>query len=152
MSYLTILPLAEAKNYLRLDDDLTEDDGLVTSMITAAFQFLEKRTCYIMYARDITYYVGEEGLEVYDYPINSVVSPVEYTDLRFSSRTQYSLTEAGELVLNVGYETVEAVPGTFKHIALQIIDYWYYQNEKKITDSTIPELLRQQIDVYRRFV
>lgn len=152
MSYLTLLPLAEAKNYLKLDDDLTEDDGLVTSMITAAFQFLEKRTNHIVFARDMTYYVGEEGLEVYDYPINSVVSPSEVTDLRFSSRTRYVLTEAGELVLNVGYETAEAVPGSFKQLALQIIDYWYYQNDKKITDASIPELLRQQIDVYRRFV
>tara|TARA_B100001146_G_scaffold187986_1_gene171997 strand:- start:923 stop:1381 length:459 start_codon:yes stop_codon:yes gene_type:complete len=152
MSYLSIISLAEAKNYLKLDDDLTADDPLITGMIKAAFEFLEKRTNHIMYARDVTYYVGIEGLEVYDYPINTVQSPTDYTDCRFSSRTRYYLTEAGELTLNVGYETVESVPGTFKQVALQIIDYWYYQNEKKIDNNGMPELLKQQIDVYRRFV
>lgn len=152
MAYLDVLSLAEAKNYLRLDDDLTEDDGLVTSMITAAFQFIEKRTSHILFARDVTYYVEPCGLDVYDYPINSVVSPVDYVDCRFAGRTRYSLNEGGDMVLNVGYATPAEVPEVFKQVALQIIDYWYYQNEKKITNSGMPELLQQNIDVYRRFV
>lgn len=152
MAYLDILSLAEAKNYLRLDDDLIEDDAMVTSMITAAFQFIEKRTNHILFARDVTYFVGACGLDVYDYPINSVVSPADYVDCRFSNRTRYTLNENGDMVLNVGYSTPAEVPEVFKQVALQIIDYWYYKNEKKITNSDIPELLQQNIDVYRRFV
>lgn len=152
MSYLTVLPLLEAKNYLRVDDDLTQDDVTITSMITAAFQFIEKRTGHIIYARDITYFVDTCGLEVYDYPINSVVSPTNYTDCRYASKTKYYLSERGDVVLNVGYADPTKVPEVFKQVALQIIDYWYYQNEKKITNSGMPELLQQNIDVYRRFV
>ena len=49
MSYLNIISLEEAKNYLRVDIDLTEDDNQITAMIKSSLGFVEKHTNHILF-------------------------------------------------------------------------------------------------------
>ena len=49
MVYTDIISLEEAKNYLRIDDDLTEDDNSIIRMIEASLRYIEKYTDVIFY-------------------------------------------------------------------------------------------------------
>ena len=51
MSYITVITLAEAKNYLRVDPTLTGDDSAITRMIESALKFIERYTNIICYQR-----------------------------------------------------------------------------------------------------
>ena len=55
MAYIDIIPLADAKVYLRIDDTLTEDDAQITRMINGALSYVERYTSHILYARDKEY-------------------------------------------------------------------------------------------------
>lgn len=50
-----MIPLADVKQYMRLDDDLIEDDRLIQDLIVAATKFLEQTTGKA-YADDSTLY------------------------------------------------------------------------------------------------
>ena len=76
MAYIDIIPLADAKVYLRIDDTLTEDDAQITRMISAALSYVENYTNHILVSADKTYRMVNGFVRVYDYPINSVVSPL----------------------------------------------------------------------------
>ena len=43
-AYLDVITLERAKNYLRIDADLMEDDAEIESMINGALRYIEKRT------------------------------------------------------------------------------------------------------------
>jgi len=53
MSYLSVISLERAKNYLRIDTTLTDDDAEITAMINGACSYIEKRTNLIFYPRRI---------------------------------------------------------------------------------------------------
>ena len=149
MSYLSVITLERAKNYLRIDVDLTDDDTEITSMINAALRFIEKRTNHIMFARDIVYTQGCQ-VKVYDYPINSVVTNPAPYQVNFSTWVVFIDTKTVEL--NVGYVNSEDVPDELIQAALQMIKVWYYESEKQVNSTLIPESVKEAIDVYRRFI
>jgi hypothetical protein len=135
MSYLTVISLDRAKNYLRVDPDLIEDNTEITTMINAALRYVEKRTNNLVYARNATY-TGVCQVKVYDYPINSIVTdPNDKT-----------------VELNVGYLTADLVPDELIEAALQMIKVWYYESEKQVNSTLIPESVKEALDVYRRFL
>ena len=74
MAYINVITLADAKNYLRIDDTLTEDDAQITRMIKAALSYVENYTGHLVYARDKDYRLIDGKVTVYDYPINSEVT------------------------------------------------------------------------------
>jgi len=147
MSYLDVITLERAKNYLRVDDCLIDDDNEIVSMINAACRFVEKRTNHIFYPQDKTYKQGCQ-VKVYDYPINSAVGDpfVCY----FSTFVVYP--NDTEVTLNVGYENPEDVPDELVQACLQMIKVWYYESEKQVNTTLIPESVLQAIDVNRRFI
>lgn len=148
MSYLTVITLERAKNYLRIDSDLTEDDSEITSMINAALRFIEKRTNHIMYARNVIYN-GTCQVKVYDYPINSIVTTPVPFNLKRSTYTIYP--DVKEVELNVGYG-VDEVPDVFIQSALQMIKVFYYESEKQINSQMIPISVTEALDVEKRFL
>ena len=148
MSYLTIITLARAKNYLRIDADLTEDDSEITSMINAALRFIEKRTNHIMYVQQRVY-TGSCQVKVYDYPINSIVTNPAPFKVDFSLFTIYP--DVKTVTLNVGY-AVNTVPDELIQAALQMLKVWYYESEKQVNTTFIPESVMQVIDINRRFI
>ena len=96
MAYLDVIPLADAKLYLRIDDDMNEDDNQITRMINASLSYIERYTNVMLFARDKEYRLIDGFVRVYDYPINSVVT-VDY------ERTDRSLYSNFILPSNVGF-------------------------------------------------
>ena len=149
MAYIDVITLERAKNYLRIDSDLIDDDTEITSMINASLRYIEKRTKHLVYARDIVYTQGCQ-VKVYDYPINSVVTNPAPYQVNFSTWVVFIDTKTVEL--NVGYVNSEDVPDELIQAALQMIKVWYYESEKQVNSTLIPESVKEAIDVYRRFI
>lgn len=152
MAYIDIIPLSDAKIYLRIDDDLTEDDNQITRMINGALSYVEKYTQHILYARDKEYRLINGGVSVYDYPINSEVT----TDLVVENKTLYTNyclgVDNGLITLNVGYEDVENVPSELIEVALEIIDIFYYGKETGKSMASLSELSVQILNQNKRFI
>jgi len=148
MSYLTVITLARAKNYLRIDSDLTDDDAEITSMINASLRYVEKRTNRIMYPREETY-KGSCQVKVYDYPINSITTDPAPMMCDFSTFAIFP--DVKTVDLNVGYGAGE-VPDDLIQPALQMIKVWYYESEKQVNSTLIPESVKEALDVNRRFI
>ena len=108
MSYLSIISLAEAKNYLRVDDTLTADDDQITNMINSALKYVEDWTNIILYAREKSYIVVGGSKRVYDYPINSVIKPS--ANVYASGAAQCTSAIAGDELIANGL-TYTAVSG-----------------------------------------
>lgn len=149
MAYLDVISLERAKNYLRIDSDLTEDDAEITSMIIGACKYVEKNTNHIFFAQDKTY-SNIFGVKVYDYPINSLVSPTDAVVVNYSLCATYP--NETSVVLNVGYTDPTDVPDELVQACLQLIKVWYYESEKQVNTTLIPESVRQAIDINRRFL
>lgn len=155
MSYLNVITLKEAKDYLRVDSDLTDDDDMITNMIEAALSSIEHETNHILFAREKTYLLLDGCTRVYDFPINSITSPT--SDLEAISKPLYTLYEYSasdneELVLNVGYSDSSDVPSFLKQYGLYIIDLYYYDAKGGDRKPELPMYLRQQVDRLNRFV
>lgn len=149
MSYLSVIPLSRAKNYLRIDASLTEDNNEIESMIKAACSYVEKRTNHILFARDKVY-TGACQVKVYDYPINTIVTDPAPWNL---TRTMYTIfPDSKTVTLNVGYLTPDLVPDIFIQSALQMIKIWYYESEKKVNSQIIPISVTEALDVEKRFI
>lgn len=149
MSYLSVITLERAKNYLRVDLDLTDDDAEITSMINASLRYVEKRTNHLVYARDAVYN-GVCQVKVYDYPINSIVTDPTPFVCYFSTFAVFPNDKTVEL--NVGYLTADLVPDELIQSALQMLHVWYYNSEKQVNSTLIPESVKEALDVYRRFL
>ena len=148
MAYIDVISLERAKNYLRIDTTLTDDDAEIMSMINAACRYVEKRTNHILYARDIIY-KGACQVKVYDYPINSIVTVPAPFKVDFAMFTCYP--DVKEVELNVGYG-VDEVPDDLIQAMLQMLHVFYYESEKQINTTLIPESVKEAIDLNRRFV
>lgn len=148
MAYIDVITLERAKNYLRIDADLTDDDTEITSMINGALRFIEKRTNHIMYAREVIY-TGSCQVKVYDYPINSIIDPLAPFVVYYSTFAIFP--DIKEVKLNVGYG-INEVPDDLIQAALQMIKVWYYESEKQVNTTLIPESVMQVIDINKRFV
>lgn len=147
--YEHILPLSEVKQYLRLDDDFTEDDNQVNRMINAAFGFIEKKTNYIFRPNDKTYYSNSSGnIDVFDYPINTDVSGYNIQIKPLFTR----FCSIDSITLNVGFETVNDAPIALIECALQMIKVFYYEAEKNVNTTLLPEAVNEIISSHRRFI
>ena len=152
-AFTDIIALAEAKTYLRIDASQAETDEEITSMINAAFRFIEKQTNHISFAQDVVYDV-DTCIRIYDYPINSVVAPASSDDYSVevkSTFSNYSLS-ATTLTLNVGYSLDGSYPDDLRQAALQMLKVWYFESEKQANSTLIPISVKDVIDSYRRFI
>lgn len=153
MAYLDIIPLADAKVYLRIDDTLTEDDAQIERMIKGALSFIENWTNYILYARDKEYRLINGCVSVYDYPINSEVT----ADLESENKTlytNYTLGTSNDLItLNVGYSVTTDVPQELIEVAFEIIKLMYYEKEtNKSHLNSLDSLSVMTLNQYKRFI
>ena len=155
MSYLSVLPLADAKNYLRIDDTLSEDDNRITSMIKASLSMIERRTNILVYARSKNFLFQDYCVKVYDYPINDLITPADATEIEMEL---YSIFETDNsdnkvLTLNVGYETPSDVPAEIIEFALEYIKYLYYDAENNNgKPNEIPMYIQDGINQMKRFI
>lgn len=150
MSYISVISLETAKNYLRVDDDLTEDDNSITSMINASLRHIENYTNVLVYARDKSYDFDDEVLRVYDYPINNTIT-ADVTSERKSLYTNYS-GSVSLLELNVGYVDPLEVPDDLIQVALEMIDIMYYIQKGGESKALITPLMQDILDSNKRFI
>ena len=154
MAYTDVISLSEAKNYLRIDENMNEDDQSIIRMINSSLSFIEKWTNQIVDARDKTYRLIDGCIRVYDYPINTLVDPVDATSEIFTLYSNYSFgSENSEMVLNVGYTDPLNIPPELIEVAYEVIDLMYYEHEtgksfRKDLSALSVDLLNQN----RRFV
>ena len=153
MDYLDVITLQDAKDYLRIDDTLTQDDRRISYMIKASLSIIEKRTNIIVFPRDITYSFTEYCLRVYDFPINTNTTITE--DFGVITRELYSIfhgvNNSDKLTLNVGYENVDDIPSELIECALVYVDYLYNGNETS-NSAKIPDYINEMIDNLKRFI
>jgi hypothetical protein len=154
MSYLNVITLQEAKDYLRIDDTLTEDDARITSMIKASLRYIERQTNVILYARDKEYLFTDYCVRVYDYPINTIISPTDLDVKEKELYTIYSVNKSDvKLNLNIGYVNSDDVPNEIIEIALEYLKYMYYDSESNTGNSgEIPMYIKQMIHDQKRFI
>lgn len=156
MAYLDVITLVEAKNYLRIDDTLTEDDAQITRMINASLSFIESWTRIYVYARAKTYIMVNGCVRVYDWPINSVTTPTE-ADMDNEQKTLYKNftygIETSNLVLSIGITDPADVPPELKEVGFEIIDLMYYEHESgKSYKKDLTSLSVDILNRYRRFI
>jgi hypothetical protein len=155
MSYLNVITLEAAKNYLRVDDTLTEDDARITSMIKASLSMLEKSTNILVYARSKEYFFEDYCVYVYDYPINTLISPTDADVIEKQSYSIYSTTSSDDkkLTLNVGYTDANDVNPELIEVALYMLKYMYYEAETdKVSVSNFPQWIQVMISQLKRFI
>lgn len=141
-----MITLSQAKNYLRIDDDFTEDDESILRMIKAAFQFIEKRTNHVFYQEERTYNrLDRKYIDIYDYPVSY---NGELTKLDYSGFTRF---DADSVTVTVGYATADDVPAPLIEAAYQMLKVFYYEAEKQVNTTLIPESVNQILNDYRRF-
>jgi hypothetical protein len=149
MAFIDVVTLAEAKQYLRVDDSFTADDSLITLLINVSGDYIEKYTNHLLYARAKTYQFYDSEVRVYDYPINSLTSPTDVESEVFSLYSLYGYS-SGDLVLNVGYDVAD-VPAMLKAKMLEVIDAMYNGNDNSSVTNVSSDLF-ESITLYRRFM
>ena len=160
MKLLNIISLQDAKNYLRIDDDLYEDDRAIERMIKSAFHYISDWTNYEFEVREKTYKMVDGRKRVYDYPINAVIEPTQ--NLRHhcvTLYTEYISTEtvpeccASDLILNVGFLNKDDIPTDIIEVAYELIDLYYYCHKKGEPNAKTLSLLSKDIlNRHKRFV
>jgi hypothetical protein len=155
MVYTDIISLEEAKNYLRIDDDLTEDDNSIIRMIEASLRYIEKYTDVIFYSRDIDFLVEKGELKVYKYPINTDLSTLtEYTTERKGLYTNFCSDsyDTVDLILNVGFTDESEIPQDLLEVAFEMIDLYYYgEKDGKPIQKKLSALSMDTLVIHKRF-
>lgn len=156
--YTDIISLSRARTYLRVDDGMNEDDAEITSMIKAAFLFIERYTNHIFINREFSQMVPPK---IYNYPVTEINGSAEDAfdwDNYYQRNYDKIYGPYGYYVppvmttYNAGYVNVEDVPDDFIQAALQIIKVFYYESEKQSNSTLIPISVTMVLDTYRRFV
>jgi len=154
MAYTDIISLQQAKDYLRVDKDLTDDDNQITGMINASLAFVERYTNHILFSRNKEYLFNDcQNVRVYDFPINALVSP---TDAERTEKNNYSIYTTNnssntKLELTVGYSDSNDIPREIIEFAYNMIELYYYQKETNDSDG-VPKWMKSTIDQYKRFI
>lgn len=155
MAYLDIIPLADAKTFLGVDD--TSRDNEITQMINAALSFIEKRTNYIMEAVDKDYILRNGCARVYDYPINTADGDLDDTVTR-TNKALYSIyadsSNADTITLNVGGTDI---PDDLVQSGYMLIEHFFNEKETgnrlyTLDTTRFPVAAMQIIEMNRRFV
>jgi hypothetical protein len=152
---LDIIPLADAKTYLGVDD--TSRDAEITQMIKAALSFIERNTNYIMEAVDKTYLLRDGCVRVYDYPINTADVDLDETVTRTNKAT-YSIYEdsstAKTITLNVGGTTI---PNDLIQAGYLLLEHFFNEKETgnrlyTLDTTRFPVASMQIIEKNKRFI
>jgi len=141
MAYIDVLPLAEIKIYLRVDDTQNETDAELTSMINSALKYIEKTTNVMVYARNKDFDVVCGEVLIYDHPINTLIDPT--TGVSTEKKRLYTIytlddADVDTLTLNVGYTLPADVPDDIIELAKIMVKVMFYEQE---TNQSFKEML-----------
>ena len=150
MSYLTVISVADAKNRLGIDD--TFHDSTIESMIKSSLSSIENQTCKYFYARNKEYTLNKGSVKVYDFPINSVVSPDSEDDYKVTKKTLHSIytvsdSDTETITLNIGYTSVDNIPVELIEVAHEMI----FKSFNRLNDP-LSMISKTAINQNKRFV
>lgn len=150
--YENIISVSEAKRYLRLDDFFTEDDPDIERMIASTLEYITKQTNIYFRVQDKTYRQDYDcNTFIYDYPVNTTdFSP--NIPLYYSGYIKFVNTDVVTASIGFTSKTDEGFPNALIDCALQMVKVWYYESEKNVNTTLLPENVKQVIDTYRRFI
>jgi len=155
MAYTDVISLSEAKNYLRIDDTLTEDDNAIIRMINASLRYVEKYTDVLVFARDVDYLVKEGLLKLYQFPINTDLTTLtDYTVERKGIFVNICAnnTDTVDLTLNVGYTDPADIPQELLEVAYELIDLYYYgEKDGKPIQKKLSPMSMDALNINKRF-
>jgi len=154
MAYTDIISLADAKNYLRIDDGFTSDDSQITGMINASLRYVEKFTNHILFQRSKDYLLINGCAKVYDFPINSITSPSDTEQTKSFTYSNFRASQNEEtLTLDIGYSTVDNIPDELIQYAYYKLKFYYFEAKDDDTGKgEIPEWAEDSIHQYKRFI
>ena len=124
-------------------------------MINASGRYIENRTNVLLFARSKTYLFQDYCVDVYDFPINQLITPTDAEATSYELFTKYetSNTSNTELVLNVGYSNPADVPDDLKQAMLELVKFMYYEAEtNEAKKGMLPMWLEEMIDMNKRFI
>lgn len=148
MVHSDIIPLAEAKDYLSLDDNSRDQE--VTRMIKSAISWFEKRTNHILVSRDGVYNLNEGCVRVYDYPIGVVPDGFTQTaKSTYSIIVSDSLSEEETVTIPLGYEELDDIPEDLVEGCYLMLKFLFYEQEG---NGKIPLAVQEIADHYKRFI
>lgn len=152
MSYLTVIPLADAKTYLGIDG--TDRDTEITRMINAACRYVEDHSNHIFVSRDKNYYYINSCVRVFDFPITAITFPDPNTTTKdtFENYAIYddSNAENDYITLTVGYADPADIPPALVEAAYMVLEHMF--NQKETGNSAIPMAARMLIRSNARHV
>lgn len=147
---MSVITIDQAKLYLRIDDALDAgQEAELQSMIDASEAFIERKTGHILENALRLYRKSADGcIRIYDTPVTADLSSVDH-----EIKNGYILINNEDSILvQVGYLTPEQIPQDLINAALMMLKVWYYESEKQVNTSLIPEAVRQVIWNRKRFV
>lgn len=151
MSYLDVISLDEMLTYLRIDDEQNETDVEITSMLSAAFRYIERHTNTIIKQENRMYPVVNGSVLVYDKPINSIVTE-GVTKETYSSFCELRTVQK-EVEISVGYENPCDVPSGLKEVAKVLVKLMYFEQEtNKSFKELMPAWAILELDTQRSFI
>lgn len=156
MSYLGVITLDEAKEYLRVSHN--DSDNEITRMIQSALEVVEIKTNVLVYRRSEKKYLLVEGCaRVYDGPINTdgvtgLADTVTRQDYHNYSVFTDSDSDNATITLDVGYDNSSCPPRHLIDAALEMIDFWYYKNDGRANITLMPDSVQQTLSVSTRFL
>ena len=96
MDALNVVTLSQAKLWLRVDSDFTEDDAIISALIKAAVNQIEQYTLQILYQRVISAKTDMDGFyRIYEYPLVSIedLTNDDAESVLFTEQTQQWFTD-----------------------------------------------------------
>lgn len=94
MNALSVLSLSDAKDYLKVD--FSDDDELITALISTAVAQVEKNTEYRLYQRNEIVLTSKYEYTAFQYPLNSaaVIAQDSANTTNFPIKTNYETLRA----------------------------------------------------------
>lgn len=156
--YIDVVTLADTKLYLRIDQELTESDLEITTMINSACELIEKYTQVYLKPQAKTYYLDTNGCaRVYDYPLNSTTEVLD-TDYTEEVKQLYTiwtkkLSTLKSVTANIGHTDTTNVKDIFRLGVMETTKLWFYGSEdESVMKGYLPKSVMDFLASERRFI
>lgn len=162
MDQLNVVSLAQAKMWLRLDEDYDYEDGLITALIKSAVNQVEQYTLQVLWQRILTEITDRTGsLKIYNYPVIFVEDVVDKdlvaVDFEIEESQWYTSVITNQPGFNKvtyvagygwDYEGGSYVPDDIETAIKQLITYYYENRDNPKED--MPKIVTYILAPYRR--
>ena len=157
-NYEDVVPVQRVLDYLRFDAQNAPITDEVTLMRDAACRAVEQYSNYYLAPTDKVYVYLCMSVDVYDSPINSVLSPVDSEKYTVHPKGLYTTycskdSEIEQITLNVGYENTEDVDPILIQAVLETVRVWFYNAEGETEGlRLLPVTAKSMLKTIKRFV